>query len=627
MARGAAPVHIHVYSLQLISLLLAVTLAIVPSDQSEHRYLNLSKYQQEHQSPTVQTHYCGSRGFHNNILRCFDNETHLRVGFCATHDQDSDTASVALCPYFRPDVFHVTKYKGAHYLTLPENVSEINDYMCKPLNRKGRVCSKCMEGYGPAVMSVGFDIQCANCTGTWYGVPLFIFLELFPITIFYFIILIFRINITSGSITCYIMYSQLLIIGYDRIIAGDIFDITDILLTANNNSKLFVKILLTVYDIWNLRFFRYFIPPFCISSRLKPIHLVFLSYISVFYPLCLMAVTWVCIELYDRNFRPLVWLCRPFLRCFSRLRRSWNPKSDIINVFASFFLLSFCKVLFQLLFLLTYQKILNIVYTSGKYLGHDSIVMEYDLSVPYGKTEQLVFAIISVLFCCILNFLPTILLILYPFKCFRALLSKCRLDGIVLNTFVEKFNGCYKNGLDGGKDMRSFAGLYFAVRLMLFLSNAVPGGVLLISENDPYLLRHIIFTITAILVALCRPYKETYMNVLDMLLLAHLGIFCHFMSSYAGFHHKVIFVTAFEVMIALPFAVFVIFFLARALQKAYIKTRVLQMLFQKCKGLCCVLSIQNIHRHIIHSSDDGQMVQPIASEIEADYGSINIQRF
>ena len=51
------------------------------------------------------------------------------------------------------------------------------------------------------------------------------------------------------------------------------------------------------------------------------------------------------------------------------------------------------------------------------------------------------------------------------------------------------------------------------------------------------------------------------------------------------------------------------------------------MLFQKCKGLCCVLSIQNIHRHIIHSSDDGQMVQPIASEIEADYGSINIQRF
>ena len=61
------------------------------------------------------------------------------------------------------------------------------------------------------------------------------------ITVFYFIILIFQINITSGSITCYIMYSQLLIIAYDCIIAGDIYDIADIFLMASTNSKLFVK--------------------------------------------------------------------------------------------------------------------------------------------------------------------------------------------------------------------------------------------------------------------------------------------------------------------------------------------------------------------------------------------------
>ena len=618
MARCTAPVHI--YSLQL---LLAVT--VVLSDQSEHRHLytkNLSKHQQEHQSPTVQTHYCGSRGFQYNILRCFNNGTHLRVGFCATHHKDSDMASVVLCPYFRPDVFPVTKYKGTHYIPLPENVSEINDYMCGPLNRKGRVCSECMDGYGPAVMSVDYDIQCSNCTSTWYGVPLFLFLELFPITVFYFIILIFQINITSGSITCFIMCSQLIIISYGRIIAGDIYDIADIILTASTNSKLFLKILLTVYDIWNLRFFRYFIPPFCISSRLKPIHLVFFSYISVFYPLCLMVVTWVCIELYDCNFRPLVWLCRPFLRCFAHLRRSWNPKSDIINVFASFFLLSFSKVLFQLLFLLTYQKIFNIVYTSGKKLGH-SRVMEYDLSVPYGKTEQLVFAIISVLLCCILNFLPTILLILYPFRHFRALLSKCRLDGIALNTFVEKFNGCYRNGLDGGKDMRSFAGLYFAVRLMILASNSI-ASVLLISQNDPFLVRNIIFTITTLLVALCRPYKETYMNVLDTLLLAHLGISCHFMSSHAGFRYQANFVIANEVLAALPFTGFVIFFLVRALQRVS-KTQVVQMLFEKCKNLCCLSAIQNICTRITRSSNNDQnlVVQPTLAQISADYGSIN----
>ena len=307
---------------KVISIMLVVVVSGKTNivDQSGENYAIGSVDQWKHPSPyefvMVQDHtavintsesvHCKNKGWHTTILNCSNNETHLRVGFCATYDQDSQIAFIALCPYFRPDVFHVTEYRGAHYIPLPENISEINDYMCRPLNRKGRVCSECMDGYGPAVMSVGFDIQCVNCTGTWYGVPLFLFLEFFPITVFYYTILIFQINITSGSITCFIMCSQFLIIGYDRIIAGDIFDITEILLTASPNSKLFISILLTVYDIWNLRFFRYFIPPFCISSKLKPIHLVFLSYISVFYPLCLMVATWVCIELYDNNFRPLV---------------------------------------------------------------------------------------------------------------------------------------------------------------------------------------------------------------------------------------------------------------------------------------------------------------------------------
>ena len=150
----------------------------------------------------ISVHY-RSPGWHDTFLNCFNDKMHLKVGFCATHDQDSDMASVVLCPYFQPDVFHVIKCGSTHYILLPENVLELNDYMCRPLNRKGRVCSECMDGYGPAVMSGGFDIQCVNCTDTWYGVPLFLFLEFFPITVFYFIILILQINITSGSITCY----------------------------------------------------------------------------------------------------------------------------------------------------------------------------------------------------------------------------------------------------------------------------------------------------------------------------------------------------------------------------------------------------------------------------------------
>ena len=68
-----------------------------------------------------------------------------------------------------------------------------------------------------------------------------------------------------------------------------------------------------------------------------------------------------------------------------------------------------------------------------------------------------------------------------------------------------------------------------------------------------------------VLVALCKPYRKTYMNILDTLLLAHLGILCHLMSSYAGFQDKTNFVIAFEVMVAVPFTGFIIVLLLKTL--------------------------------------------------------------
>ena len=529
----------------------------------------------------------------NNLIRWCGNAWHLRVGGCATYDNSSGMISVTICPYFKPDCFSVISYgRYFHYIRLPDNLSELNDYLCGPMNRKGRVCSECMDGYGPAVMSAGFDIQCSNCTGSWYGVPLFLFLEFFPTTVFYLIILIFQVNITSGTITCYILYSQLVVIVYDRFSAGDIYDVTDIFVTASASSKLFFKILLTTYDIWNLRFFRYLLPPFCISSRLKPIHLIFLSYIPVFYPLYLIVATWIGVDLYDRNFKPLVCLCRPLVTFLVRMRRSWNARSDLINVFASFFLLSFSKVLFQFIYLVTYQRI---YYSGARY----AYVLQYDLSVPYGSTKHIAFATPSVFFSLIFIVFPTLLLIFYPFRKFRSILSKCKLDGIVLNTFVEKFYSCYRNGLDGGKDMRSFAGFYFVVRIAIMLPNMI-GGWFHISQDDPFYLRNVILTVAAVLVALCRPYKMAYMNVLDTLFLVHLGLTCHLISSYAGFEHEANFVIATEVMCALPLFGFALSILVHVC----LKTGTMRALLQMCKNnMHCISATREACTHCVPPCD------------------------
>ena len=80
-------------------------------------------------------------------------------------------------------------------------------------------------------------------------------------------------------------------------------------------------------------------------------------------------------------------------------------------------------------------------------------VTNIDSNLEYGNREHLLFGIPAILLCCVFNVFPAIVLTLYPIRQFRKCLSKCKLDGLALKTFVEKFYSCYRNGLDGGRDL------------------------------------------------------------------------------------------------------------------------------------------------------------------------------
>ena len=566
---------------------------------------------------------CTCLAFH--AARCFDNKAYLPVGFCATFDtntdSDSDILSLGECTSYYGFTFTKHGHDLHWYIQLPDNVSELNDYMCGPLNRKGRLCSECKDGYGFAMTSVGFQyFECTECAGAWYGVPLFLFLEMFPLTVLYLVILLFQVNITSGSITCFIFCSQIVVIALDRIFgSGDDPQINNVIYPVSNHaiSKWFFNIIITFYDVWNLRFFRNVLPPFCISSGLKPIHITFLDYISVFYPMCLIFLTWACIELYDRKFHLLVWLWKPFHRCLN----GKEYQIDFINAFASFFLLSFTKVMYQIVLLLVQRRI------QGRRDYHEFLGYTYvagvDQTVLYGSTEHLLFVIPAAILSFILCILPTAFLILYPIRPFRVLFSKCRLDGVVINTFAEKFYSCYRTGLDGGWDMRSFAGLYFVARLLLFLSNIMAAG-LHISENDPYFMRNVILVITLLLIAVCRPYKETYMNKVDTILLLHVGLVCHLISVENEFENKKILAITFVLMITPPLLYFILLLIVKSsgLQKA-------KSIYQKCKSCSGRRNeeqefVNNFSSSVNSLSVHRVLIEPIALGAENNhYGAVD----
>ena len=93
--------------------------------------------------------------------------------------------------YVNPCINNVSSLNTTkdNFIRLPNNVSDLNDYMCGPMNTQGPMCSQCVNGFGLVVFSIGHP--CTNCTGVWCGVPLYLFMEFVPITSFYFIIMFF----------------------------------------------------------------------------------------------------------------------------------------------------------------------------------------------------------------------------------------------------------------------------------------------------------------------------------------------------------------------------------------------------------------------------------------------------
>ena len=480
----------------------------------------------------------------------------LPFEYCATFNEEIKLLSIFNCPYFQLD-----KYYGSHImLQLPQNFSQLNDYMCSPLNRKGYLCSECANGFGPSVTSFGY--RCANCTDTLYGVPLFLFLEFVPITVFYIICLTFQISVTSAPMPCFIMYAQIIVVTFDFTTTNTKV-LHKVIPSDNLDHRLGIKIILALYRVFNLDFGHYFLPPYCLSSKLKFIHGAYLGYISAFYPPLLILLTWICIELHGRNFRPLVWLWRPFHRCFVRLRRGWDTKSDIIDVFTTFLLLSCGKILYQTLLLLNRDEILNINLSGHRFTSYQCVA---DQSISYGSTYHLLFAIPSVLIFCICTILPLLLLILYPIRAFRSCLSKWRLNSIALNIFTEKVYGCYRNGLHGRRDMRYFSGLYFILRITPFLIKLItrPFSTYYATVTFHWYYSGTVFFAIALIVGITKPYKRAYMNYLDTLILSNLAVL------YYTFVSEVNMLLLIRILLAIPILVFITYMIIKTIKICFI---------------------------------------------------------
>ena len=470
-------------------------------------------------------------------VKCIEQGTaYIPISHCMTYDEDSKTLSYVLCHFSNDNLTADLKD-----IKLPNNISELNNYMCGPFNRKGSVCSECIDGFGPSLASLGYE--CSNCTSSWHNLPFFFLMELGPTTLFYVLILVLQINFTSAPMTSFIMYSQIVL--FEILIHNNNF-----IRTTLAEFPSLVQVIATFYGIWNLDFLRYIVPPFCVSSKLKLIDLLFIQHVCAFYPFFLIVITWVCIELHSRNFKPLVWLWSPFHRCMAHIHRSLEVKCDMVDIFSSFYLLSCSKLFYQAVTATTCH---DISVTSTNTNAIESVVsVTEDLSIHCYSPKHLAFSIVSLSVTVLLVVFPVLILMLYPTKLCSQCLSKCRMDGrprTILLTFVEKFHSSYKDGLDGELDLRSVSGIHFLIRLFCFIGWRIFLVFKVIHHGSFFKILGL--TAAFILVAYLKPYKKVYMNVMDVLLLSYTALL-YLISAYST---KSIIVT---VYLFLPMAVFVV---------------------------------------------------------------------
>ena len=94
----------------------------------------------------------------SNVVCNEQQEASLEFGYCMTYE-DGEGTFLGVCISFLALDRNVS---DRLYVELPGNLTELNDFMCRPMNRKGLICNECIDGFAPAITSFGY--QCSNCT-------------------------------------------------------------------------------------------------------------------------------------------------------------------------------------------------------------------------------------------------------------------------------------------------------------------------------------------------------------------------------------------------------------------------------------------------------------------------------
>ena len=413
---------------------------------------------------------------------------------------------------------------GTSYYPLPCNVSELNDYMCAGLNREGQLCGHCAKGFAPPVFS--YSMACVNCTANYRLNWLkYIGVAFGPLTLFCLFICFFHVSASSPYLHGFVFYCQILSMTTLLRMAVNTHGYKEV----REGTKFGQRFYISLMSIWNLDIFLGFYEPFCLHPNMTIVQALALDYVIAFYPLCLLLIAYFLIKLHSRNVKLVVVLWKPFEYILRPCVRHINIQTSLIESFATLYFLSAVKI----------QSVsIDLLSPTLLYFPNGTISQKPYLNlagdVEYFGTHHLIYGLLVLVLLIIFTLIPGLLLLLYPCRFFQQFLNKINWNSLALRTFVEVFQGNYKDGTNNTRDYRFFSGVFFLNRFVLMAT------FVLLNSLYSVMIFGTILTLLGFAVATLHPQKTKLHYGLDCAILLFLSLlFFTLIAYFVGSHNSI----------------------------------------------------------------------------------------
>ena len=441
---------------------------------------------------------------------------------------------VASIPYVYPNRIVTTKFLEINLGS--RSAKESREYLCKSINRtvssNDTFCGKCKGTYGPALYSYG--MQCAECK--WSALPKYLALQILPISVLYVAVLIFKIDLTWPNIFHYVIFCNVVtnIFRYNTYVTMSYF-------YSPNPLPVLTKIALTMSGVWSLDFFRFVVPPFCFSNKIKDSNIPFFEFYPAAYLLVVTLLITVLIKLHSYKLRLILRLWRPVHKLFILCKQNRNPWEALSHTYATFFSLYFGKIVAAAF--VTAKR--SSAISQNSTIRETHLPVYYDPTVTYFDAEH-VAVLMAVFLTATVLIIPAVLLLLV----FRTQLFQKFYHAkigphwqIKLRVFVHTLENGYKDGSQGTRDYRPMAGAFFLVATLLILTLIVTLRFTAKHSNDiNWPVGCVMFVMLALAYGTLRPYKKRSSNNMAMIIYAVLAVLtinlCFISQRSEGLYHS-----------------------------------------------------------------------------------------